>query len=194
MPEIRPIIGSSEYICTGISLNTHFQINDGLPVRKLIRIINLKRKMLLDFIFPGLFDKVLDIKECHLQPEPSNSIRNAVRQYAHQNNLEFFDLREQKGFLRNLVIRNSLDGNVMVIVVFFHEDAEKRNGLLDFLSSEFPQITSLMYVINSKRNDSLNDQEPVLYKGEDHLVEEMDGLKFRIGPKSFYQTNTRQAS
>jgi 23S rRNA (uracil1939-C5)-methyltransferase len=81
----------------------------------------------------------------------------------------------------------------MVIVVFFHEDVEKRNGLLDFLSSEFPQITSLMYVINSKRNDSLNDQDPVLYKGENHLVEDMDGLKFRIGPKSFYQTNTNQA-
>ena len=105
---------------------------------------------------------------------------------------EFFDLREQKGFLRNLVIRNTLAGNVMVIVVFFHEDAEKREGLLDFLAAEFPSITSLMYVINSKKNDSLNDQNPVLYRGDDHLIEEMDGLKFRIGPKSFYQTNTRQ--
>jgi 23S rRNA (uracil1939-C5)-methyltransferase len=91
------------------------------------------------------------------------------------------------------VIRNSLEGNVMVIVVFFQDDIDKRNGLLDFLASEFPQITSLMYVINSKRNDSLNDQVPILYKGENHLVEEMDGLKFRIGPKSFYQTNTLQA-
>jgi 23S rRNA (uracil1939-C5)-methyltransferase len=147
----------------------------------------------LGFHIPGLFDKVLDIEECHLQPDPSNSIRNAVRQYSLENNLQFFDLREQKGFLRNIVIRNSLDGKVMVIVVFFHDDFEKRNGLLDFIASEFPQVNSLMYVINSKKNDSLNDQEPILYKGEDHLVEEMDGLKFRIGPKSFYQTNTRQA-
>ena len=91
------------------------------------------------------------------------------------------------------MIRNSLEGKVMVIVVFFHDDIGKRSGLLDFIASAFPQITSLMYVINSKRNDSLNDQNPILYKGEDHLVEEMDGLKFRIGPKSFYQTNTHQA-
>jgi 23S rRNA (uracil1939-C5)-methyltransferase len=110
-----------------------------------------------------------------------------------KHDLDFFDLREQKGFLRNIVIRNSLEGKVMVIVVFFHEDIEKRNRLLDFLSSEFPQITSLMFVINSKRNDSLNDQDPILYKGENYLVEEMDGLKFRIGAKSFYQTNTMQA-
>ena len=92
----------------------------------------------LGFHIPGLFDKVLDIEECHLQPEPSNSIRNAVREYSLKNDLEFFDLREQKGFLRNIVIRNSLKGDVMVIVVFFHEDIEKRTALLDFLSSEFP--------------------------------------------------------
>jgi 23S rRNA (uracil1939-C5)-methyltransferase len=140
-----------------------------------------------------LFDKVLDITECHLQPEPSNPIKNAVRGYAQSNDLQFFDLREQKGFLRNLVIRNSLEGKVMVIAVFFHEDIEKREGLLDFLATEFPQITSLWYVINSKRNDSLTDQTPVLYKGDNHLVEKMEGLQFIIGPKSFYQTNTKQA-
>jgi len=127
-------------------------------------------------------------------PDPSNSIRNAVRQYSLENNLQFFDLREQKGFLRNIVIRNSLDGKVMVIVVFFHDDFEKRNGLLDFIASEFPQVNSLMYVINSKKNDSLNDQEPILYKGEDHLVEEMDGLKFQNRTKIFlsdkYQAGT----
>ncbi len=150
----------------------------------------MKREEALGFHIPGLFDKVLDIDWCHLQPEPSNAIRKAVREYAVRNRLEFFDLREQTGFLRNLVIRNSLNGNVMVIVVFFREEREQREGLLDFLASEFPQITSLMYVINSKKNDSLNDQTPVLYKGDDHIFEEMDGLKFRIGPKSFYQTNT----
>ena len=140
-----------------------------------------------------MFDKVLDINECHLQPEPSNSIRNSVRRYAHKKGLTFFNLREQRGFLRNLVIRNSLNGKVMVIVVFFHDEEERRNGLLDHIALEFPQVTSLFYIINSKKNDSLTDQDPVLYKGVDHLVEEMDGLKFRIGPKSFYQTNTKQA-
>ncbi len=107
--------------------------------------------------------------------------------------LAFFNFRQQSGFLRNLIIRNSSKGNVMVIVVFFLDEKERREALLDFLLSEFPQITSLWYIINTKRNDSLTDQIPVLYKGDDHLVEEMDGLKFRIGPKSFYQTNSRQA-
>ena len=147
----------------------------------------------LGFHIPGLFDKVLDIRECHLQPEPSNLIREAVRRYAHKKCLPFFNLRQQSGFLRNLIIRNTSGGKVMVIVIFFLDEKERREGLLDFLASEFPQISSLFYIINSKKNDSLADQEPVLYKGEDHLVEEMEGLKFRIGPKSFYQTNTDQA-
>jgi 23S rRNA (uracil1939-C5)-methyltransferase len=193
LKEIMPIIGSSDIYQYRNKLEYTFSDKRWLTSEEVVSGNKFEKEDALGFHIPGLFDKVLDITECHLQPEPSNSIKNAVRQYAHQNNLLFFDLREQKGFLRNIVIRNSLDGKFMVIVVFFHEDVEKRNGLLDFLSNEFPQITSLMYVINSKRNDSLNDQEPVLYKGEDHLVEEMDGLKFRIGPKSFYQTNTRQA-
>jgi 23S rRNA (uracil1939-C5)-methyltransferase len=193
LPEISPIIGSSEIYMYRNKLEYTFSDKRWLTKEEVISESKFEREDALGFHIPGLFDKVLDIKECHLQPEPSNSIKNAVRQYAHDNNLQFFDLREQKGFLRNIVIRNSLEGNVMVIVVFFHEDVEKRTALLDFLALAFPQITSLMFVINSKRNDSLNDQIPVLYKGEDHLVEEMDGLKFRIGPKSFYQTNTRQA-
>ncbi|HEX2920239.1 MAG TPA: 23S rRNA (uracil(1939)-C(5))-methyltransferase RlmD [Bacteroidales bacterium] len=145
------------------------------------------------FHIPGQFDKVLDITECHLQPEPTNKIRNDVREYARQNDLDFFDLREQKGFLRNMIIRNNLAGDVMVIVIFFYEDEDKRKALLDYISEKFPEVSSLMYVINSKKNDSLGDQEPILYKGEDHLIEVMGDLKFRIGPKSFYQTNTKQA-
>ena len=193
IPEINPIIGSSEIFMYRNKLEYTFSNKRWLTKEEVNSGAKFEKEDALGFHIPGLFDKVLDIEECHLQPEPSNSIRNTVRQYAHENNLQFFDLREQKGFLRNIVIRNSLDGKVMVIVVFFHDDVEKRNGLLDFLASEFPQINSLIYVINAKKNDSLNDQEPILYKGEDHLVEEMDGLKFRIGPKSFYQTNTRQA-
>ncbi len=152
-----------------------------------------EREVALGFHIPGLFDKVLDITECHLQPEPSNLIRNAVREYSKRNNLDFFDLREQKGFLRNLIVRNTLEDEVMIILVLFYDDTEKREGLLNFLSDSFPQITSLFYVINSKKNDSLGDQNPILYKGDSHLIEKMGKLKFRIGPKSFYQTNTKQA-
>jgi 23S rRNA (uracil1939-C5)-methyltransferase len=193
LPEINPIIRSSEEFLYRNKLEYTFSNKRWRTEEEVVSGNKFEMEDALGFHIPGLFDKVLDIKECHLQPEPSNSIKNAVREYAHKNNLQFFDLREQKGFLRNIVIRNSLEGKVMVIVVFFHDDIEKRESLLDFLASEFPQITSLMFVINSKRNDSLNDQDPILYKGEDHLVEVMDDLKFRIGPKSFYQTNTRQA-
>jgi 23S rRNA (uracil1939-C5)-methyltransferase len=192
LPELSPIIGSDEIFYYRNKLEYTFSNKRWLTSEEVNSENTYEKEGALGFHIPGLFDKVLDINECHLQPEPSNSIKNKVREYAVSNGLQFFDLREQKGFLRNLVIRNSLDGKVMVIVVFFHEDIERREGLLDFISGEFPQVTSLMYVINSKKNDSLGDQNPILYKGEDHLVEDMDGLKFRIGPKSFYQTNTRQ--
>jgi 23S rRNA (uracil1939-C5)-methyltransferase len=190
---INPIIGSDQEYLYRNKLEYTFSNRRWYTKEEVASGVEFEMEDALGFHIPGLFDKVLDINWCHLQPEPSNSIRKAVRGYAIRNNLEFFDLREQKGFLRNLVIRNSLAGNVMVIVVFFHEAVERRELLLDFLASEFPCITSIMYVINSKKNDSLSDQNPILYRGDDHLTEEMDGLKFRIGPKSFYQTNTRQA-
>jgi 23S rRNA (uracil1939-C5)-methyltransferase len=193
LPEIKPIIGSGDVFLYRNKLEYTFSNKRWLTKEEVESGTKFEKENALGFHIPGLFDKVLDIEECHLQPEPTNLIKNAVREYSLLNKLEFFDLREQKGFLRNLVIRNSLDGKVMVIAVFFHEDIEKREGLLDHLSLKFPQISSLMYVINSKRNDSLNDQNPILYRGENHLVEDMDGLKFRIGPKSFYQTNTKQA-
>jgi len=192
LPAILPIIGSPDIYHYRNKLEYTFSDKRWRTSEELSSGETFEKEGALGFHIPGLFDKVLDIEECYLQPEPSNSIKNAVRKYATSHGLDFFDLREQKGFLRTLVIRNSLEGKVMVIAVFFHEDVERREGLLSFLASEFPQITSLMYVINSKKNDSLNDQEPILYKGDDHIVEEMDGLKFRIGPKSFYQTNTRQ--
>jgi 23S rRNA (uracil1939-C5)-methyltransferase len=139
-----------------------------------------------------MFDKVLDIEKCWLQPEPSNLIRNEIKKFAVENSLTFFDLKNNNGFLRNLIIRNTLSGEVMVIVVFYEDDIEKRTRLLDFIVEKFPQITSLYYVINSKRNSSLTDQEPIFYKGVGYLTEYMDGLQFRIGPKTFCQTNTNQ--
>ena len=193
IPEINPIIGSEEIFMYRNKLEYTFSDKRWLTREEMISENDFINEDALGFHIPGLFDKVLDIRECHLQPEPSNAIRDAVRRYAHKKSLAFFNLRQQSGFLRNLIIRNTDDGKVMVIVVFFLDEKERINGLMDFLASEFPQISSLLYIINSKQNDSLADQVPVLYKGEDHLLEEMEGLKFRIGPKSFYQTNTKQA-
>ncbi len=154
---------------------------------------DIKRTPALGFHVPKLFDKVVDINKCHLQPEPSNAVRLAIKEYAFANDLSFFDIRNQEGFLRTLVIRTSSTGDVMIIVVFYQEDVEKREGLLNAIDAEFPELTSLMYVINSKGNDTITDQEVIAYKGPDHIYEEMEGLRFKIGPKSFYQTNSAQA-
>lgn len=193
LPSISPIIGSSQIFGYRNKLEFTFSEKRWLTNEEMNSGNETGNNDALGFHIPGKFDKVMDILECHLQPEPSDSIRNAVRRYAHRKGLQFFNLRQQSGFLRNLIIRNTLDGQLMVIVVFFLDEKERREDLLDFLSSEFPLITSLFYIVNNKRNDSLTDQTPVLYKGEDHLTETMDGLKFRIGPKSFSQTNTAQA-
>jgi 23S rRNA (uracil1939-C5)-methyltransferase len=147
----------------------------------------------LGFHIPGLFDKVLDIHNCYLQPEPSNDIRLTVKDYAVKNQLTFFDLKSQQGFLRNMIIRNTTLNEWMVIMIFHEEDAEKRNALLDYISEKFPVITSLMYVINLKRNDSIYDLEVHLCKGNPFITEQMEELKYRIGPKSFFQTNSLQA-
>lgn len=147
----------------------------------------------LGFHIPGKFDKVLNIEQCYLQPDPSNQIRDFVRRYAMDHQLEFFDLIHQRGLLRNLTIRNNKAGSFMVIVSFFKPDMKVIEPLLNALALEFPQITSLMYVINPKANDTINDLDVKLFKGEDHLVENMEDLVFRISPKSFFQTNTEQA-
>jgi 23S rRNA (uracil1939-C5)-methyltransferase len=147
----------------------------------------------LGFHIPGRFDKVLNVDTCYLQPEPSNAIRNAVKQFADEQGYEFFFLREGTGFLRNLIIRTSLTGELMVILVVFEDDQEKITTILDFLKEKFPGISSLMYVVNPKKNDSIGDLTPVLYAGKDYITEQMGELKFKVGPKSFYQTNPQQA-
>ena len=192
LPEIKPVIGSENEYYYRNKLEFTFSDRRWLTFEEVASGLPAAKEPALGFHIPGLFDKVLDINECFLQPEPSNAIRNSIRKYAIENDLSFFDLKEQGGFLRNVIIRNTLKGDLMLIVVLFHEDREKREKLLDFLAASFPRISSLFYVINSKKNSSLGDQEPVLYRGQDHITEEMDGLSFRIGPKSFYQTNTRQ--
>lgn len=147
----------------------------------------------LGFHIPGLFDKVLDIDTCHLQEEPSNAIRNEIRAYALENELPFFDLREKLGLLRNIIIRSTSTGEWMLIVSFHYEDKIEIEKLLNHIGTKFPQITSLNYVINSKHNDTIGDLEILLFKGNDSIYENMEGLKFKIGPKSFYQTNSDQA-
>ena len=139
------------------------------------------------------FDKVLDIKKCWLQPEPSNEIRNFIRQFALENGYSFFNIRKQEGWLRNMFVRNNQQGDVMLIICFHYEDAEARKTLLDAVSERFPEIKSLYYVINGKLNDSISDLDCILYKGDDAIYEQMENLRFKIGPKSFYQTNTEQA-
>ena len=147
----------------------------------------------LGFHVGKFFDKVLDIRECHLQPEPSNAIRLFVKQFCFENGLEFYNIRENHGFFRNMFVRTTEKGDVMLILCFAREDEAARKALLDAVSARFPQITSLYYVINEKLNDSIADQSPILYKGNEAIYEEMEGLRFKIGPKSFYQTNSRQA-
>lgn len=147
----------------------------------------------LGFHVGKFFDKVLDIKHCSLQPEPSNEIRLFIREYAVTHNLEFYNIRENTGFLRNIIVRNNQVGDVMLTVCFAYDDQDKIVPMLDAIAAEFPQIKSLHYVINEKLNDSISDLDCISYKGEDAIWETMGKLKFKIGPKSFYQTNSEQA-
>ncbi|HRZ76527.1 MAG TPA: 23S rRNA (uracil(1939)-C(5))-methyltransferase RlmD [Bacteroidales bacterium] len=147
----------------------------------------------LGFHLPGMFDRILDIEHCYLQADPSNEIRLAVRDFAIENGFTFYDPREQHGLLRNLIIRNTTSGQWMVIVVFHQKDQDAIDTLLGFIRERFPFLHSIIYVINNKVNDAIGDQKLRLFAGSDHLIEEMGGLKFRIGPKSFFQTNSVQA-
>jgi 23S rRNA (uracil1939-C5)-methyltransferase len=154
----------------------------------------------LGFHIPGRFDKILDINHCWLQAEPSNTLRNGIREFALKHGYRFYDLKAHSGTLRNLIVRTSATGEVMVIVVFAFADKDEINKLMTFVENNFPEITSLLYIINQKKNDTIFDQEVKAWKGPDYIYEEMpagrtggDGIKFRIGPKSFYQTNSIQA-
>ncbi len=145
------------------------------------------------FHIPQMFDKVLDIEKCWLQPDPSNPIRMEVKRFCLEHGYTFHNAREHSGLMRNMVIRTASTGEVMVVVVFGEEDHERIGALMGHLAATFPAITSLFYVVNTKWNDSTGDLLPVLYAGKDHIIEEMEGLKFKVGPKSFYQTNSLQA-
>ncbi|WP_426670526.1 23S rRNA (uracil(1939)-C(5))-methyltransferase RlmD [Mucilaginibacter sp. McL0603] len=147
----------------------------------------------LGFHIPGRFDKILDVKHCYLQADPSNDIRNSVRDFAKQQGISFYDLKAHEGALRNLIIRTSSTGELMVIVVFAYPAEEEINSLMTSIDNKFPQITSLLYIVNEKKNDTIFDQEVIAWRGPEYIYEEMEGIRFRIGPKSFYQTNSIQA-
>jgi len=140
----------------------------------------------------GLFDKIVDIKQCFLQPEPTNEVREAVRKYAVENKLSFYDVRHHTGFLRNVQLRVCTTGEVMVNVIVGENDKNKTEGLLQYLQQQIPSITTLLYTINRKKNDSLHDLEPVTWAGKGYVIEKLEDFQFKIGPKSFFQTNTRQ--
>ena len=191
--EVKPILGSKSSEFYRNKLEFTFSDKRWLTQDEVDKSGEIIERNALGFHIPGMFDKVLDIDTCWLQPEPSNAIRNFIRRYALENKLTFFNLRDQEGFLRNLIIRTASTGEVMVVLSVAEDQPEELNKILELLKSEFPQITSLNYVPNQKRNDTILDQEIICYHGRDHIFEEMEGLRFKIGPKSFYQTNSEQA-
>ncbi|MDD7887011.1 23S rRNA (uracil(1939)-C(5))-methyltransferase RlmD [Flavivirga sp. 57AJ16] len=193
LPEITPILGASNQYFYRNKMEFSFSDSRWLTLEEVQSDEDLGDRNALGFHIPGMWDKILDIKKCHLQADPSNAIRNAVKQFAIDNELEFFNTRNQTGLLRTMMIRTSSTGDIMVMVQFFKEDKAKRQLLLDYIADTFPQITSLQYVINGKANDTIYDQDVICYKGADHIFEDMEGLKFKINAKSFYQTNSDQA-
>ena len=189
---ISPILGSAKTAYYRNKLEYTFSDNSWLTTEQIQSGQEYDRNG-LGFHIPGRFDKILDIKHCYLQPEPSNNIRLAVRQYAKMHGLVFFDMVKMRGFLRNLIIRTANTGDVMVIVQVYYEDNKALFGLLEHLKNTFPEITSLQYVVNPKGNETFHDLEVKLYHGEAYMHEQMEDLRFRVGPKSFYQTNSDQA-
>lgn len=193
LPEVTPILGSAEQYFYRNKMEFSFSDSRWLTLEEVQSDQDLGDRNALGFHIPGMWDKILDIKKCHLQADPSNAIRNAVKDFAIKNNLEFFNTRNQTGLLRTMMIRTSSTSDIMVVIQFFKEDKAKRELLLDYVAETFPEITSLQYIINEKANDTIYDQDVICYKGEDHIFEEMEGLTFKINAKSFYQTNSNQA-
>ena len=195
LPECSPILGSEqtqayrnklEFTFSDRKWRTREQLDSGED-------FSLDDNNALGFHIPGMFNRVLDIEHCHLQESFSDKLRRAVRAFCSENGYEFFNLNTQQGLMRNLIVRTASTGEKMVIVVFHHNDEEKVQALLHHIDTLFPEITSLLYVFNGKCNDTIFDLDIHLFKGRDHIFEEMEDLRFKIGPKSFYQTNSAQA-
>jgi len=193
LPDFEPILGSQKEFFYRNKMEFGFSNARWLTQQEIASTTDLDDRNALGFHIPKMWDKILDIHKCWLQDDPSNDIRNEVRKFAIENNLAFFDPRNHEGLLRTLMIRTASTGEVMVLIQFFDDNKAERELIMDFLSARFPQITSLLYVINQKQNDTIYDQDVVVYKGRDHIFEEMEGLSFSINAKSFYQTNPSQA-
>lgn len=193
IPEVNPTLGSKETFCYRNKLEYTFSCKCWITFEDLRSGREITDRNALGFHIPGAFDKVLDIKKCWLQDDLSNRIRLFVRQYALGKGYEFYDIKAQQGLMRTLMVRIASTGEVMLIVVFARPEQEKIDDMMGAIAAEFPEITSLLYVVNQKVNDTIADQEVITYRGRDYINEEMEGLQFRIGPKSFYQTNSLQA-
>ncbi|MBW9203405.1 23S rRNA (uracil(1939)-C(5))-methyltransferase RlmD [Bacteroidales bacterium SW292] len=196
LPEISPILGSEQTQGYRNKLEYTFSNKRWLTREEVAQNVVYDQMNAVGFHIPGAFDKVLAIEKCWLQDDVSNRIRNAIRDYAYEHQYTFINLRTHEGMLRNLIIRTSTTGELMVILVAQIKTGEEMRlfeTLLQYVADSFSEITSLLYIINNKVNDSIGDLEVHTFKGEDHIFEEMEGLRFKVGPKSFYQTNSRQA-
>lgn len=192
-PEIMPIIGSESIWEYRNKMEYTFSNKKWLTFAQLRSGEEFPERRAAGFHIPGAFDKVLDINRCHLQDDLGNRLRLFVKQFGMDNDYSFYDLREQHGLLRTMMIRIASTGEVMTVMVFGENDEEKITTLMNAVATEFPEITSLSYVVNTKVNDTIGDQEIILFKGREYIEEAMENLRFRVGPKSFYQTNSRQA-
>ena len=196
LPEISPILGSEKTEFYRNKLEFTFSDKRWLTEEEVKADVKYDQMNAVGFHIPGAFDKVLAIDKCWLQDDISNQIRNAIRDYAYEHNYAFYNIRNHEGLLRNLMIRTSSTGELMVLLqvrVSCDKDLEQTKELLTYVADQFSQITSLLYVVNNKQNDTINDLDVQVFKGNDHIFEEMEGLRFKVGPKSFYQTNSEQA-
>ena len=193
LPLHQEIIGSENKYFYRNKMEYTFSNKRWLTIEEIQSEEDIKDKDACGFHVPGMFDKVINLNNCYLQQEPSNAIRLSVKKFADKNNLTYFDIRNHHGLLRNLMIRTSSTNDLMVLVQFYNNDKKNINLLMEHIKTSFPEITSLLYIINQKANNTMYDQEVICYNGEDHIMEEMDGLHFKIGAKSFFQTNSEQA-
>lgn len=193
LPQATPILGCENQYFYRNKMEFSFSSNRWLTYEEINSEKEVENKNALGFHIAGMWDKILDIEQCHLQEDPSNAIRNHIKKFAIENDISFYNPREQNGLLRTMMLRIVSTGEIMLVLQFFKENKEKRELLLNHIRTSFPEINSLQYIINEKGNDSIYDQEIHLFHGRDHIFEEMEGLRFKINAKSFYQTNSKQA-
>lgn len=193
IPEVRPCLGSARTREYRNKLEFTFADKRWLTYEEIAEGGDIASTPAVGFHIPGCFDKVLDINRCHLQVDISNRIRLEAKAFCIEHGYTFHNAKAHEGLMRTMVIRTASTGEIMVIVVFNSNDRERIDALMSHLRDMFPEITSLIYVINEKWNDSIGDLEPICFAGKDHIIEEMEGLQFKVGPKSFYQTNSEQA-